>query len=324
MHTGEVTPPPLRLGTRASTLALTQSTTVAKALEAVTGREVELVRIRTEGDRNRASLATLGGTGVFAAALREALLAGECDLAVHSLKDLPTAPTPGLSIGALPERVDSRDVLCAREGWSLQTLPEGARVGTGSPRRAAQLLAARPDLVIVDIRGNVETRLGRVQAGDLDAVVLARAGLARVDRLEAVTDTLDPQVVVPAPGQGALAVECRTEDLTNPDHPLAIGLRALDDHATRLAVTAERVVLRVLEAGCAAPLGALAHLDGQTLHLHATVVEHDGSRRLEHRASTTLPSDDDAASLAAAEALGTEVAQALLEAGAATITGRPA
>ncbi|HLT84353.1 MAG TPA: hydroxymethylbilane synthase [Phototrophicaceae bacterium] len=317
-------PPVLRLGTRASTLALTQSTTVADALAEVTGREVELVRIRTEGDRNRASLATLGGTGVFAAALREALLAGECDLAVHSLKDLPTAPVPGLSIGAIPPRADSRDVLCAREGWTLATLPAGARVGTGSPRRAAQLLAARPDLDIVDIRGNVETRLGRVQPGDLDAVVLARAGLARVDRLAAVTDTLDPEVVVPAPGQGALAVECRTEDLADPGHPLSAGLRALDDHATRLAVTAERVVLRVLEAGCAAPLGALARVEDGTLHLHATVVEHDGSRRLTHRATATVATDDAAQALTDAEALGTEVAEALLAAGAADITGRPA
>lgn len=320
-HTGPVTP--LRLGTRASTLALTQSTIVAEALGAVSGREVELVRIRTEGDRNRAPLASLGGAGVFAAALRQALLDGECDLAVHSLKDLPTAPTPGLTVGALPERADVRDVLCAREGWTLATLPAGARVGTGSPRRAAQLLAARPDLEVVDIRGNVETRLSRVRPGDLDAVVLARAGLTRVGRLDAVTDTLDPEVVLPAPGQGALAVECRTSDLEDPAHPLASGLPALDDLATRLAVTAERAVLRTLEAGCAAPLGALARLQDGRLHLHAAVVEPDGSRRLEHRAAAAVPPSR-AVAVAAAAALGTEVATTLLEEGAASITGRSA
>lgn len=321
-HTDPVTPRPLRLGTRASTLALTQSTTVARALERAVDRPVELVRIRTEGDRTRASLAGLGGTGVFAAALREAVLAGRCDLAVHSLKDLPTAPTPGLVIGAVPERGDVRDVLCAREGWTLRTLPPGATVGTGSPRRAAQLLAARPDLVVVDIRGNVETRLGRVRPGDLDAVVLAYAGLQRVDRLGAVTDALDPAVVVPAPGQGALAVECRTADLDDPDHPLSTALPVLDHLPSRLAVTAERAVLRTLEAGCAAPVGARARVRDGVLHLHATAVEPDGSRRLTHDARTPLPTGREAA-LAAADTLGTDTAGVLLADGAATMTGRP-
>ncbi|WP_019135532.1 hydroxymethylbilane synthase, partial [Cellulomonas massiliensis] len=179
--------PPVRIGTRASALALTQTGHVADALARLGGFDVETVRVRTDGDRLTGSLTSLGGTGVFVTALREALLDGRCDVAVHSLKDLPTADPVGLTLGAVPPREDPRDALCARDGLTLATLPPGARVGTGSPRRAAQLLAARPDLDVVDIRGNVDTRLGRVAPGDLDAVVLARAGLARLGRLDAVT-----------------------------------------------------------------------------------------------------------------------------------------
>lgn len=250
-----MTAPALRLGTRASALATSQSGWVADRLRAA-GHEVELVPVRTEGDVSRRSLSEIGGTGVFASALRDALREGRIDLAVHSLKDIPTSPEPGLSIVAVPEREDPRDVLVARDGLTLAELPAGSVVGTGSPRRAAQLEQARPDLVIRDIRGNVGTRIGYVRDGELDAVVLARAGLARLGRLEDATDTLALSTMLPAPGQGALAVECRTDDTD-----LAQRLTATLEHPpTRVAVTAERAVLARLEAGCTAPVAALATL----------------------------------------------------------------
>jgi hydroxymethylbilane synthase len=216
----------VRIGTRASTLALTQSQQTADQLAAVGGFPVELVRVRTDGDVLTGSLSQMGGTGVFVVALRDALLRNECDVAVHSLKDLPTGPAVGLTLAATPRRADVRDVLCARDGLKLADLPRGATVGTGSPRRAAQLRAARPDLQILDIRGNVDTRLGRVpglpgnstdqvvpgKSCDLDAVVLAAAGLQRISRLDAVSEFLETDVMLPAAGQGALAVECRNAD----------------------------------------------------------------------------------------------------------------
>jgi len=310
--------PPVRIGTRASALALTQTGHVADALARLGGFEVETVRVRTDGDRMTGSLTSLGGTGVFVTALREALLDGRCDVAVHSLKDLPTADPAGLALGAVPPREDPRDALCARDGLTLATLPPGARVGTGSPRRAAQLLAARPDLDVVDIRGNVDTRLGRVAPGDLDAVVLARAGLARLGRLDAVTDLFDPSVMAPAPGQGALAVEVRADDAAD-GSPLARALAALDDAPTRLAVLAERGLLARLEAGCAAPVGAFAHLDGSTLTLDAVVVRTDGSRALRRSGATEVDPDDLLAGADAAVTLGAALADELLAAGAAEL-----
>lgn len=317
----------VRVGTRASTLALTQTTQVADALAGLGGFQVELVRVTTQGDRQTGSLASLGGTGVFVTALRDALLDGRCDVAVHSLKDLPTGPAEGLVIGAVPEREDPSDVLCARDGGTLDTLPAGARVGTGSPRRAAQLLAARPDLDVVDIRGNVDTRLGRVAPGDLDAVVLARAGLARLGRLDAVTQVLDADVMSPAPGQGALAVECRTGVLAASDHALgklvprlADALADLDHLPTRLAVTAERALLARLEAGCAAPIGALGSLRDGALHLDAVVCRPDGGARLRRSASVPLPdggASPDPDTLA--RGLGAQLADELLDAGAADL-----
>ncbi|MCC2333699.1 hydroxymethylbilane synthase [Cellulomonas wangsupingiae] len=328
------------VGTRASALALTQTGHVADALAAAGGLAVETVRVRTEGDRVRASLATLGGTGVFVTALRDALLDGRCDVAVHSLKDLPTGPADGLVVAAVPPRADPRDALCARDGLTLATLPAGARVGTGSPRRAAQLRAARPDLDVVDIRGNVGTRLGRVRGldgttvatgrhvgpqaphpgvatdaprGDLDAVVLAAAGLARLGRLDAVTELFEADVLAPAPGQGALAVEVRAADAAD-DTPLAAALRALDHAPTRRAVVAERAVLARLEAGCAAPIGAWGRLDATgALTLDAVVAAVDGSRVV--RLGTHGPAPDDAA----ADALGRRLAEDLLAAGAADL-----
>ncbi|WP_273652737.1 hydroxymethylbilane synthase [Cellulomonas fimi] len=317
-------PQHVRIGTRASTLALTQTGHVADALAAHGDLDVETVRVRTDGDRLTGSLATLGGTGVFVTALRDALLDGRCDVAVHSLKDLPTGDADGLVVAAVPPREDPRDALCARDGLTLAELPQGARVGTGSPRRAAQLLRARPDLDVVDIRGNVDTRLGRVAGsptgpGDLDAVVLARAGLARIGRLAAVTELFDADVMLPAPGQGALAVETRATGLTTDlATPLAAALASLDHRPTRVAVLAERALLARLEAGCAAPVGALATLDGDTLTLDAVVVRTDGSAALSGRRGTTLggtPAED----AVAARALGAALADDLLARGAADL-----
>lgn len=317
--------PPVRVGTRASTLALTQTGHVADALTALGAGDHELVRVRTDGDRLTGSLASLGGTGVFVTALRDALLDGRCDVAVHSFKDLPTAPAPGLVVAAVPVRQDARDALCARDGATLTTLPPGASVGTGSPRRAAQLLAARPDLRVVDIRGNVDTRLRRI-TDDLDAVVLAAAGLARLGRLDAVTDALPLDVMTPAPAQGALAVEVRAEDAAG-DSPLARALAALDHRPTHLAVLAERALLNRLEAGCAAPVGAYATLDDdRELTLTAVVLRTDGTASLRRSATTTLagePADDPdpARTALASAALGVRVAEALLAAGAADLAG---
>jgi hydroxymethylbilane synthase len=319
----------VRIGTRGSALALTQSQQTADLLAAVGGFSTELVRIRTEGDVKTGSLASLGGTGVFVAALREALLADRCDVAIHSLKDLPTTGEPGLSVAAIPVRADARDVLCARDGLTLDRLPAGSKVGTGSPRRAAQLRALRPDLEVLDIRGNVDTRLGRVPGlpgnapdapGDLDAVVLAAAGLARLGRTEVVTEYFEPDTMLPAPGQGALAVECRLEDA--PERPahggaataegvLAQALAAIDDADTRLAVTAERALLARLEAGCAAPVGAYARRKGSMLHLDAIVCAVDGTKSLRLARAT------DGLTEVGATLLGVELAEQLLEQGAA-------
>lgn len=309
---------PVLIGTRGSALAVTQTTTVAETLSDLGGFDVELVRVKTEGDINRAALSQIGGTGVFVAALRESLLAGDCDVAVHSLKDLPTAEAGGLTIGAVPARVDVRDALCARDALTLGQLPPGAKIGTGSPRRAAQLRAARPDLEIVDIRGNVDTRLARVAGlvdggpGDLDAVVLAAAGLSRLGRLEMVSEFLDPSVMLPAPGQGALAVECRTADAA--EGPLSRALAAYDDTASRLTVTAERALLARLEAGCTAPIGALARVTELGLALEAVVCSDDGARTLRRYSSTSQVDED------GARALGIRMAEELLAAGAAELT----
>lgn len=309
----------VRVGTRASALALTQTTTVAESLARLGGVGYELVRVSTTGDVNRASLSQIGGTGVFVAALRDALLENACDVAVHSLKDLPTGDADGLTVAAIPERADTRDALCAREGLKLADLPAGASVGTGSPRRAAQLKAARPDLSVIDIRGNVDTRLARVAGlveggpGDLDAVVLAAAGLSRLGRQELITEYLEPSLMLPAPGQGALAVECRSADARS--SPFAEALRRYDHGPTRLAVTAERAVLRRLEAGCTAPIGALATVDGGLLTLEAVVCSPDGSALLRRTQTTTDLTVEGAASV------GVALAEELLAGGAAEIAG---
>ncbi|WP_370249182.1 hydroxymethylbilane synthase [Nocardioides sp.] len=276
---------PLRIGTRASALATTQSGHVADAVRARLGREVELVEITTDGDRSQAAGTSLVGsaTGVFVGALREALHDGRVDIAVHSLKDLPTAPAPGLVVAAIPPREDPRDVVVARDGLTLGELPVGSRVGTGSPRRVSQLHALGLGLELVPVRGNVDTRIAKVRDGELDAVVLARAGLARLGRAEEATEVLDPLQVLPAPGQGALAIECRADD------DLATALAVLDDPATRAAVEAERAVLATLEGGCSAPIGALAEVvegeDGDELWVRAIALSRDGALSVRMSAS---------------------------------------
>ena len=296
---------PLRLGTRKSQMAVTQSRLVARLITEQTGRAVELTGITTFGDVSRAQLAQIGGTGVFVSGLRTSLLAGEIDLAVHSLKDLPTGQPDGIELAAVPGRDDPRDALAARDGAKLADLPEGARIGTGSPRRAAQLLLLRPDVCPVPVRGNADTRLGRIDSGEVDAVVLAYAGLARIGRLDAVTQIFEPEEMLPAPGQGALAVECRSDR-----SDLAALLASIDDPASRAAVTAERSLLAALEAGCSAPVGGYAAgTDG--LRLHAIVVAADGESAL--RASAGGPAGE-------ADRLGREVAAELLRRGAGRYT----
>ncbi|MEO7627442.1 MAG: hydroxymethylbilane synthase [Nocardioides sp.] len=299
----------LRVGTRRSLLATTQSGHVADLIRAQLGREVELVEITTEGDLNSAPLATMGGTGVFVSALRDALLRGDVDVAVHSLKDLPTTPAEGISLVAVPVREDPRDVVVARDGLTLGELPVGSRVGTGSPRRAAQLEALGLGVEIVEIRGNVDTRIAKVRSGDYDAVLLARAGLARLGRVDEATEVLDPLQMLPAPGQGALAIECLTSDAALVDE-----LALLDDHATRASVTAERAVLATLEAGCSAPLGALAEVvegdDGDELWIRAVVLSPDGG--LSIRMSATGDVDD-------AAGTGQRLASEMLADGAADL-----
>jgi hydroxymethylbilane synthase len=299
----------LRLGTRASALARTQSQAVADAITAATGTPVELVPIVTDGDRSSAAIAQLGGTGVFVTAIRRALLEGSIDLAVHSYKDLPTAPKAGLILAAVPRREDPRDALVARDGLTLGELPRGARVGTGAPRRVAQLRALGLGLDVVPIRGNVDTRLARVAPGDLDAVVLARAGLSRLGRLDVVTETLDPLQVLPAPAQGALAVECRTSDARTRE---LVG--RLEDPIARACVVAERTTLATLEAGCSAPVAAYAEVaegeDGPELFLRASVTAIDGSDAVRDSVSGR-PAD--------AAALGRSLAAELLDRGAAAL-----
>jgi hydroxymethylbilane synthase len=311
----------LRLGSRRSPMAIAQSRQVADMITERTGRAVEIVGVTTLGDVSRAQLTQIGGTGVFVSALREALLGGEVDLAVHSLKDLPTGPAAGVMLAAVPPRDDPRDALVARDGAKLADLPPGARIGTGSPRRAAQLLGLRADVRCVPIRGNAGTRLGKVSEGELDAVVLAYAGLVRIGQAGAVTQVFEPDEMLPAPGQGALAVECRAGDAE-----LAALLQLVTDEASMAAATAERSLLEALEAGCSAPIGAYAVPSAGAsggdqgfvppgsratqLRMQAAVISPDGSRML--RAHGGSPA-------AAAWQLGRDLAAELLRSGASDL-----
>lgn len=302
----------IRVGTRASLLARTQTELTVKAFSLVNPDvPVETVLVSTDGDRSSAPLEQIGGTGVFVSALRDALLAGEIDVAVHSFKDLPTGELAGITLAAVPLREDPRDALCARDGLTLLELPRGARLGTGSPRRTAQLRALDLGLEIIPIRGNVDSRLARI-GNDVDAVVLAVAGLHRLGRSELITELLDPIQVLPAAAQGALAIECRESD-----EDARTLLAGLDDHPTRLAVAAERSLLAALEAGCTAPVGALAEVteggDGLLeVYLRGSVTAIDGSDAV--RLSATGP-------LNTAEQVGQRLAAELIELGANMMMG---
>lgn len=290
---------------------MAQASLVAESVRATSGREVVLVEISTPGDTSSAPITELPTVGVFVSSLRAALLRGEIDVAVHSYKDLPTAPEPGLTIAAVPTRQDPRDVLVASHGRNLLQLTPGSRVGTGSPRRTAQLNALQLGLDVVGIRGNVDTRLAAVASGAFDAIVVARAGLARLDRLDEVTETLDPIQVLPAPAQGALAVECRADDTD-----VRAVLAALDDSDSRATVDAERALLASLEAGCTAPVGAMCELadgeEGPELFLRANVTAIDGSAAVR---SSAAGSPDQAAEL------GRLLAAELLDLGAEELLG---
>ncbi|MFE3451380.1 hydroxymethylbilane synthase [Nonomuraea sp. NPDC059194] len=295
----------MKLGTRRSLMATTQSQMVADLYTAKTGQEIELVGITTFGDVSKAQLSQLGGTGVFVSALRDKLVEGEVDFAVHSLKDLPTKQDPRFVLAALPERHDVRDALVGRAKFA--DLAPGAKVGTGSPRRIAMLRALRDDLHYVPIRGNADTRIGKVTSGELDAIVLAAAGLNRIGRQSEIAQVFEIEEMLPAPGQGALAVECLS---TRSD--LVDFLSVLDDPRTRSAVTAERAVLSALEAGCSAPVGAFALDDGHTLNLTAAVVALDG-RHAVRKSAAGSPSE--------AMELGRELAASMIAEGADRLMG---
>jgi hydroxymethylbilane synthase len=316
--------PPLRVGTRGSPMAVVQAGLVADMITARTGRPAELVRVTTFGDVSRAELTQIGGTGVFVSGLRARLLAGEVDVAVHSLKDLPTAAATGIVLAAVPTRDDPRDALVTADGAKLSDLPAGARIGTGAPRRAAQVKLLRPDVTPVAVRGNAGTRLGKVGSGQLDGVLLGYAGLARIGRLDAIAQIFEPDEMLPAPGQGALAVECLagTDDLGEL-------LAAIDDPDSHAAVSAERSLLAALQGGCSAPVGAYAEhvmqagtvqagtvqagtvqagtVQAGTVHLRAAVFDRDGGGAI--RASGS-------AGMAQARSLGRDLAGELLRRGA--------
>ncbi|HEU5469820.1 MAG TPA: hydroxymethylbilane synthase [Actinophytocola sp.] len=319
----------IRVGTRGSALALAQTGLVVDELERA-GARIEVVTVSTPGDRSAAPVTELG-VGVFTSALRDALAAGTVDVAVHSYKDLPTARDPRVSLAAVPVRADARDVLVARDGLTLGELPTGARVGTGSPRRAAQLHALGFGLEVVPIRGNVDTRIGKVTDGELDGVVLARAGLQRLGRLDVITEVIDPIQMLPAPAQGALAIECRVDDM-DVEHLIR---STVDDPATRAAVGAERALLAALEAGCSAPVGALAdvvedlesgELPGTDRVVHRLSLRGVAAANLAaagsgEGGSVVLVRASATGDLTAGEQLGRALAAELLELGAGVLSG---
>jgi len=302
---------PLRIGTRASALALWQANHIADVLKRLAGIETELVRIRTTGDRlQSASLARMneqigaeaGTKGIFIKELEEALLAGTIDLAVHSMKDVPTETPPGLVLAAITRREDPRDCLISRQGGTLKTLPNGARIGTSSLRRQAQLRHHRPDADVVDLRGNVDTRLKKLDGGEFDSIVLAMAGVSRLGLANRVTQVLDEDVMLPAVGQGALSIETRADDSLTLEF-----VSTLDNEETRACVTAERSLLEALQGGCQVPLGALGSLRGGELHLEAAVFSAAGSEYI--RCSENGSAEQ-------ARSIGLRLAAALIESGA--------
>lgn len=290
----------IRIGTRGSHLAVTQSGTIRDLLIDA-ACEAELQIVTTKGDLSQAPVERIG-VGVFTSALRDALFSGTVDVAVHSFKDLPTAPEPRAHL-IVPAREDNREALIARDGLSLAELPRGARVGTSAPRRVSQLRALRPDLEIRPLRGNIETRMGYVERGELDAIVLAYAGLARGGYAERATQLFDPAEFMPAPAQGALAVECRADD-----EETRAAIDALADAEATARASAERQVLATLEAGCTAPVAAFATVRGGEVELTAGAFAVDGSAQLTETARGTDPVE-----------VGRRAAEALLLRGAADI-----
>ncbi|WP_425614910.1 hydroxymethylbilane synthase [Anatilimnocola sp. NA78] len=290
----------VRLGTRSSPLARWQAEWVAARLTAL-GVQVEMIHITTQGDVTTGPLGQIGGQGLFTKEIQRALLDNRIDLAVHSLKDLPTDPVPGLKIAAVPLREATADVLVGRF-TTLDDLPPGARIGTGSLRRRAQLLHQRPDLQLLEIRGNVDTRLRKLDAGDYDAIVLAQAGLSRLGLAARIAYIIPPQTMLPAVGQGALGLETRADDAKTIEL-----LQPLNDEATHSAIIAERTLLNSLRAGCLAPVGAWARVTDRGLLLQATVLHPDGTKKL---------AAEGLAPPLQAEGLGREVAQQLIDQGA--------
>ncbi len=299
----------IRIGTRGSALALAQSRGIAADLARVTGEMPEIVVVRTIGDADQTTrLAAFGGAGAFTTEIDSAQREGRFEVSVHSLKDLPTQGRDGLALVAVPPRAPVEDCLVARDGATLATLRHGAVVGTGSERRRAALRRLRPDLELVAIRGNVDTRLRRVRDGDVDATLLARAGLTRLSLLDAVTEVIDADVLVPAAGQGALAIVVR-EDAPESVHA---AVRRLDHAETRAEIVAERAVLARLGGGCHLPLGALARCRDGRLRLHARVIAPDGSAELDERAEGAADG---------AAALGDLLGARLVDAGAHALLG---
>jgi hydroxymethylbilane synthase len=297
---------PLRIGTRASALARWQAESVRAQLGAM-GCAAELVLIRTSGDRDlETPLRLIGGKGVFTKEIESALLENRVDLAVHSMKDLPTALLDGLAIAAICRREDARDALVSRAGLAFHDLPQGARVGTSSLRRQAQLRHRRPDLEMADVRGNVDTRLAKVARGEYDAVVLAKAGLERLSMSDRITEILSPEICLPAAGQGAIGIESRAP-VNDADHEIFRAAALLDHAPTRLAVATERAVLAGLSGGCDLPLGVWAREESGQLVMDACVLSVDGTEAVRVRR---------AGSPREAESIGREVTAALLDGGA--------
>jgi hydroxymethylbilane synthase len=296
----------LRIGTRGSVLAKWQAEFVRSQIFQSTGIEGEIIIIKTSGDKMQASpLSQIGGKGIFIKELEDALLEQSIDIAVHSVKDVPTEVPPQLAFPAICRREDVRDCIVSGNGATLLNLREGARVGTGSLRRQAQLRHIRPDLDVRDLRGNVDTRLRKVEAGEYDAVMLAKAGLDRLGWSHRISETLSPEVCVPAVGQGALGIECRASDIET-----STVLARLDDLETRAAIVAERTLLSVLQGGCQVPLGAWARMERDQLVLEACVCSIDGLQYVKQR---------EAAPQLEARALGERMAQRLIDAGAKNI-----
>ena len=306
---------PLRIGTRGSKLARWQSEWTAAQLERL-GARVEIVEISTRGDvQQQSSVASLGMQGVFTKEIQSALLAGEVDVAVHSLKDLPTLQVAGLTLAAVPPRENPADALVTRHGAALDALPAGARVGTGSLRRRAQLLHVRPDLEIMSIRGNVDTRLRKLETGEYDGIVLAAAGLIRLGWQQQITDLLEPPLMLPAPGQGALALECRADD----DVTIAL-VAPLNDATSRVSVAVERAILAALHGGCSVPVAAWGRVVDGRLFVDALVADVNGQTMLRASGSAELsPLMRGAEGVAIAESLGRRVADDLLRQGAAAL-----